>query len=78
MTAPTQVHPCLPRFLDILLRFRTRKVGLVADIKKAFLNIAVNEGQGNLMRFLWIDDVDKEDPSLVVYRFCRVIFGMNC
>ena len=30
------------------------------------------------MRFLWIDDIDKEDPNVIIYRFCRVIFGMNC
>ena len=54
---------------DILLRSRARKVRLVADIEKAFLSIAVNEGQRNLMRSLCIDDVDKEDHSLVFYRF---------
>ena len=70
--------PLSPAIFDILLRFRARKFGLVANIEKAFLNVTVNEGQRNLMRFLWIDDVDKEDPNLVVYRFCRVIFGMNC
>ena len=70
--------PLSPAIFDILLRFRARKFGLVANIEKAFLNVTVNKGQRNLMRFLWIDDVDKEDPNLVVYRFCRVIFGMNC
>ena len=54
---------------DILLRSRARKVRLVADIEKAFLSIAVNEGQRNLMRSLCIDNVDKEDHSLVFYRF---------
>ena len=30
------------------------------------------------MRFLWIDDVNKHDLAVESYRFCRVIFGMNC
>lgn len=53
-------------------------MGLVADIERAFLNIAVDEQQRDLMRFLWIDDVRKDDPNIEIYPFCRVIFGMNC
>ena len=64
---------------DILMRFRAHKVGLVADIEKAFLNIDVDKKQRDLMmRFLCIDDIKNEDPNIVIYRFCRVIFGMNC
>ena len=70
--------PLTPGIADILMRFRAHKVGLVADIEKAFLNIAVDEQQRDLMRFLWIDDVRKDDPNIEIYRFCRVIFGMNC
>ena len=60
------------------MRFRAHKVGLVADIQEAFLNIEVDEQQRDLMRFLWVDDINSEDPNIVIYRFCRVIFGMNC
>lgn len=70
--------PLTPSIADILMRCRAHKVGLVADIEKAFLNIAVDEQQRDLMRFLWIDDVRKDDPNIEIYRFCRVIFGMNC
>jgi hypothetical protein len=65
---------------DILLRFRRNKVGLVADIEKAFFNIAIDEKQRylQLMRFLWLDDINSEGPIIEVYRFARVIFGMNC
>ena len=63
---------------DILMRFRAHTVGLVADIEKAFLNIEVDKQQRDLMRFLWIDDINNKDPNIVSYRFCRVIFGMNC
>ena len=52
--------------------------GMVADIEKAFLNIAIDEEQKDMMRFLWIDDMNKDNPYVEVYRFCRVIFGMKC
>ena len=70
--------PLTAGIADILMRFRAHKVGLVADIAKAFLNIEVDKQQRDLMRFLWIDDINSEDPNIVIYRFCRVIFGMNC
>ena len=55
---------------DILIRFRADKVGLEADIKRAFLNIAVDGQQRDFMRFLWIDDIRKDDPNIDIYRFC--------
>ena len=27
--------------------------------------------------FLWIDDINKEDPQIVVKRFTRVVFGVT-
>ena len=45
--------PCLlPLIFDILLRFRIGDMALVADIKQAFLNIEIDEGNRNLLRFL--------------------------
>ena len=35
--------PMAPAIIDILLRFRAYKIGLAADIKKAFLYFAVDE-----------------------------------
>ena len=66
-----------PTIFKILLRFRERKIALVGDVDKAFLNIGVREQDRDVLRFLWIDSLDKEDPGLVSYRFCRVVFGVN-
>ena len=71
------VPPLTAGIADIGMRLRAHKLGLVADIEKAFLNIEVDKQQRDLMRFLWIDDIDNEDPN-IIYRFCRVIFGINC
>ena len=62
---------------DILLRFREQKIALVADIEKAFLNIEVHESDRDSLRFLWVDDVLRNNLNLAVYRFCRVVFGVN-
>ncbi|XP_064475686.1 uncharacterized protein LOC135389581 [Ornithodoros turicata] len=47
--------------LPLLLRFRTVKVALVADIAKAFLQIVVREEDRDALRFLWCNETPKED-----------------
>ena len=69
--------PMTPLIFDILLRFRTNKVALVGDIEKAFHNIEVHPTDRDCLRFLWIDDIHKTDPQIVVYKFQRVPFGLN-
>ena len=71
--------PCLLPFLqEILLRFRIGKIGLLADIKQAFLQISINKEHCELVRFLWYEDIYKENPELVTLRDCRVVFGLPC
>ena len=31
-----------------------------------------------MVRFLWYEDMYKENPELVTLRFCRVVFGLTC
>ena len=65
------------RIMDILQRFRTYKVALAADIEKAFLMVSMSEGDRDVLRFLWIDDVLKDNPSICIFRFTRVVFGVS-
>ena len=65
-----------PTIFKILLRFRERKIALVGDIEKAFLNIRVQEQDRNALRFLWIESFEKDHPKFLLYRFCRVVFGV--
>ena len=70
-------HSLNPLLTNILLRFRVNKVALVADIEKAFLNVAVDRGDRDCLRFLWPDDPSDSKSELSVYRFCREVFGLN-
>ena len=50
--------PCLlSRIFDILVRFRLGKIGIVAYIKKAFLQIAIDENQCGFLRMIWYKNV---------------------
>ncbi|XP_055938249.1 uncharacterized protein LOC129968417 [Argiope bruennichi] len=60
----------------ILNRFRLRKIGVISDIRKAFLQIALHENDRNFLRFLWWEGGDHE--KLIIYRHCRVVFGVSC
>ena len=62
--------------MDILLRFRIHRCAFIADIEKAFLMIAVAEHDRDVLRFLWIDDINKSFPNIQILRFTRVTFGV--
>ena len=62
--------PLTPDILDILIRFRIQPIALVADIEKAFLMIAVKKEDRDVLRFLWVDDVNSAEPKIVGIQIC--------
>ena len=66
-----------PHVFDILVKFRVYLTGLTADIEKAFHQIAVDPRDRDMLRFLWFDDMQKEHPNIIQYRFCRLVFGLT-
>ncbi len=43
------------KIFDVLVRFRFNKIGLLADIKQAFLNIEMASEHRDYLQFLWYD-----------------------
>lgn len=70
--------PLTPLLFDILLRFRENKVVIISYIEKAFLNVEVDPQDRDCLRFLWPEDINAKELSVNVYRFNRVVFGVNC
>ena len=68
---------------SILLHFRVDRIAMVADIEKAFLQIAVTEKHRNFIRFLWYNDVQNINynniliAKLTPYHICHVLFGVT-
>ena len=62
--------------INIMLKFCVHKVAVAADMEKAFLMIAVAPEDRDVLRFLWVDNVDKQVPDIVAFRFTRVVFGV--
>ncbi|KAI5738661.1 hypothetical protein M8J77_009685 [Diaphorina citri] len=74
------LNECLEKGPDLiekipscLARFRQGKIGISGDIEKAFLQISLSDKDRDFLRFLWID----EDGKPLVYRHCRVVFGVS-
>ncbi|UYV81896.1 hypothetical protein LAZ67_21000068 [Cordylochernes scorpioides] len=60
---------------EILIRFREKKIGAIADIRKAFQTIGIDEKETDYLRFLWWDE---QDPSKIrTLRHTRVVFGLT-
>lgn len=68
--------PLTEKIFDILLRFRASRVALTGDVEKAFLMVGITEEDRDVLRFLWVDDIEKTSPESVVLRFARVVFGV--
>ena len=69
--------PLAENIFDILLRFRVNRVALTGDVEKAFLMVGMTEEDRDVLRFLWVDDIEKTSPEIVVLRFARVAFGVS-
>jgi len=83
MSGPA-LNDCLyagPKFgqniMDIMLRFQVHKIASAADIKKAFLMIVVAPETRDVLRFLWVDDINKKISDIIALRFIRVVFGVS-
>ena len=62
----------------ILLRFRLKRIALVSDTEKAFLQVSLTEESKDIRRFLWHKNrysLNLEN-SIQEYCFCRVPFGI--
>ncbi|GFV20613.1 integrase catalytic domain-containing protein [Trichonephila clavipes] len=60
----------------ILNRVRWLKIGVISDIKQAFLQIALSEADRDVLRFIWWREGDPH--NMVYYRHGRVVFGISC
>ena len=56
----------LPLLHEFLIRFWIGKIGVVADVQEAFLQIEINDNRRDFQRFIWFDNVLSNNPSYVL------------
>jgi hypothetical protein len=66
----------LEQIPSILLRFREKRIGVISDVRKAFLMIEIKEEERDFLRFLWWEDSTCKVNK--IYRHKRVVFGVTC
>ena len=70
--------PCLlQNIFNILIRFWLRNVGIVADTKGVFLQIAIDEDQREFLRMIWYKNFFAQHPTLKILRFEKAMFGLT-
>ena len=65
-----------PNLYSLLLKFRVHTKAITADIEKAYHQVEIKEKHSDILRFLWYSVVFANNPHIVRYRFCRVMFGL--
>ena len=73
------MYDCLytgPVFGQNIVEILLHITALAGDIGKAFLMVAVTP-EDRILRFLWLDDIDKKHPKIQILQFTRVIFGVS-
>ena len=67
----------IPQLFDTLVKFRWHRIGLTADIEKAFLTVAIDDKNKYMVRFLWLKEPNDPSSELVQLRFTRLVFGFR-
>ncbi|GFT62592.1 uncharacterized protein TNCV_1702501 [Trichonephila clavipes] len=68
-----------PNIFHLIISFRLKTIAITADIERAFLQISLRDEDRDAVRFLFPDiGSNQTDPyKFQVYRFKRVMFGVN-
>ncbi|XP_035226325.1 uncharacterized protein LOC118198691 [Stegodyphus dumicola] len=68
-----------PLIFNMLVFFRLNAVVVLADIEKAFFQISLHGKDRNAVRFLFPskNPGTNEHYGIQIFRFCRVLFGVN-
>ncbi|GFX07325.1 integrase catalytic domain-containing protein [Trichonephila clavipes] len=68
-----------PNIFHLIISFRLNTIAITTDIERAFLQISLRDEDRNAVRFLFPDiRSNQTDPyKFQVYRFKRVMFGVN-
>ena len=67
----------VPHLFDVTIKFRGYPIVMVADIENAFHQVLIAPEDPRMLRCLWFDDLNKDNPEIVKYQFCRLPFGLT-
>ena len=62
------------KIYDVLVRGRFHSVAFAGDMRQAFLQVRIREGERDALRFHWLRDL--HSTQVQVFRFTRALFGL--
>ena len=62
------------KICDVLVRGRFHSVAFAGNMRQAFLQIRIREGECDALRFHWLRDL--HSTQVQVFRFTRALFGL--
>ena len=60
------------------MKFRCYKIGLISDIKRVFLNVGVSGADLDVLRFLWVNEINDVNPEIFIWRFTQFCLVTSC
>jgi hypothetical protein len=67
----------IPPLFDTIIKFRSYPVGIVSDIEKTIHQVQISPSDRCMLRFLWFDDIRKDNPTIKRFQFRRLVFGLT-
>ena len=61
-----------------LTQLRFDKYILIFDLVKAFLQLELKQSDSKRLCFLWVKDIESENPTIIGYKAERLPFGLKC
>ena len=71
LTVGPTVHPPL---IDVLIRFRSHRIAMIADVSRMYRAVLLAKPDKDLHRFVWRND---PNDQLRDYRMTRITFGVS-
>ena len=62
------------KIYDVLVHGRSHSVAFAGDMRQAFLQVRIREGECDVLRFHWLRDL--HSTQVQVFRFTRALFGL--
>ena len=61
---------------DLLLRFRTKRIRIIAGIEEVFVQVGLHYVDRDVNKFLWQKDINEKvtDDNIQIYQFARLPF----
>lgn len=67
----------VPHLFDTVIKFSGYPIGIITDTERAFHQIQIAPNDKRMLKFLWLDDIEKGRSKVKQYQFRRLPFDLT-